>query len=233
MSKFRFRPADDCLLPLHPQIQPAILRPSESLIGVLLCKKNLMLCYATTHGLLFLHDLASISLAANGSIRPNARQMAPLSAIRLVLLVAKGFHQQQGIDFDETFSPVVKAPTIRVVLSLACAYGWPLRQLDVRNAFLHGDLIEEVYMTQPLGFIDPVRPHYVCRLHKAIYGLNLSGPRKHGSSGSAQLFVSVVLLVAVLTHPCSFTVVQLGASFFLQTAISIYIYIYIYFIYGR
>lgn len=86
MSKFRFRPADDCLLPLHPQIQPAILRPSESLIGVLLCKKNLMLCYATTHGLLFLHDLASISLAANGSIRPNARQMAPLSAIRLVLL---------------------------------------------------------------------------------------------------------------------------------------------------
>jgi hypothetical protein len=86
MSKFRFRPADDCLLPLHPQIQPAILRPSESLIGVLLCKNNLMLCYATTHGLLFLHDLASISLAANGSIRPNARQMAPLSAIRLVLL---------------------------------------------------------------------------------------------------------------------------------------------------
>lgn len=144
-------------------------------------------------------------------------------------LVAKGFHQQQGIDFDETFSPVVKAPTTRVVLSLACAYGWPLRQLDVRNAFLHGDLIEEVYMTQPLGFIDPVRPHYVCRLHKAIYGLNLSRPRKHGSSGSAQLFVSVVLLVAVLTHPCSFTVVQLGASFFLQTAVSIYIY----FIYGR
>jgi hypothetical protein len=83
-----------CLLPLHPQIQPAILRPSESLIGVLLCKKNFMLCYATTHGLLFLHDLASISLAANGSIRPNARQMAPLSKARLV---AKGFHQQQGI----------------------------------------------------------------------------------------------------------------------------------------
>ena len=66
-------------------------------------------------------------------------------------LVAKGFYQQHGIDFNETFSPVIKPPTVRLVLSLAVSLNWPLRQLDVKNAFLHGTLKEEVYMTQPQG----------------------------------------------------------------------------------
>jgi hypothetical protein len=69
-------------------------------------------------------------------------------------LVAKGFHQQYGVDFDETFSPVIKPPTVRLILSLAVSLNWPLRQLDVKNAFLHGTLKEEVYMTQPQGYID-------------------------------------------------------------------------------
>ncbi|OMO89784.1 Integrase, catalytic core [Corchorus capsularis] len=86
-------------------------------------------------------------------------------------LVAKGFHQQLGLDYDETFSPVVKAPTIRLVLSLACSYNLDLQQLDVKNAFLHGNLNEDVYMQQPQGFVDPTRPGHVCRLQKAIYGL--------------------------------------------------------------
>ncbi|GJU84677.1 nucleotide-binding alpha-beta plait domain-containing protein [Tanacetum coccineum] len=68
--------------------------------------------------------------------------------------VAKGFWQQPGIDFHETFSPVVKSITIRAVLSLAVTNNGPLRQLDVHNAFLHGNLKEQDYMKQPPGFID-------------------------------------------------------------------------------
>ncbi|KAJ9544175.1 hypothetical protein OSB04_023882 [Centaurea solstitialis] len=86
-------------------------------------------------------------------------------------LVAQGFSQIPGIDFSYTFSPVGKASTIRVVLSLAVVNTWTLHQLDVNNAFLHGKLTDTVFMQQPPGFVDPKFPDHVCRLNKAIYGL--------------------------------------------------------------
>nr|GEX39172.1 copia protein [Tanacetum cinerariifolium] len=86
-------------------------------------------------------------------------------------LVANGSTQLEGVDFDETFSPVVKPGTIRTVLSLACSLHWPVHQLDVKNAFLHGDLSETIYMHQPLGFRDSMHPDYVCLLQRSLYGL--------------------------------------------------------------
>ncbi|KAH9682999.1 retrovirus-related pol polyprotein from transposon RE1 [Citrus sinensis] len=84
-------------------------------------------------------------------------------------LVAKGFHQTAGVDYSETFSPVIKSSTVRVILSLAVMQGWKVRQIDINNAFLNGDLTEDVYMTQPEGFT--VKEGYVCKLNKALYGL--------------------------------------------------------------
>ena len=92
-------------------------------------------------------------------------------AIYKVRLVAKDFNQIEGLDYFETFSPVFKQSTIRLVLSLALHFGWNVTQLDVSNAFLHGLLEEGVYMVQPPSFLDSSLPNHVCKLNKALYEL--------------------------------------------------------------
>uniref|UniRef100_A0A2N9GK36 Retrovirus-related Pol polyprotein from transposon TNT 1-94 n=1 Tax=Fagus sylvatica TaxID=28930 RepID=A0A2N9GK36_FAGSY len=86
-------------------------------------------------------------------------------------LVAKGFTQKEGIDYTETFSPVSKKDSLRIILALVAHFDLELQQMDVKTAFLNGDLEEEVYMKQPEGFPSSDGEHLVCKLKKSIYGL--------------------------------------------------------------
>jgi histone deacetylase 1/2 len=86
-------------------------------------------------------------------------------------LVARGFTQQEGIDYSKIFSPVVKTTTIRLVLTIVVSKRWQIWQLDVHNAFLNGSLREVVYMAQPSGFVDSTLANHVCLLHRSSYGL--------------------------------------------------------------
>ena len=104
-------------------------------------------------------------------------------------LVARGFTQTFGVDYKETFAPVAKMNTVRVLLSVAINCGWSLYQMDVKNAFLHGDLEEDVYMRIPPGHDREKEQGMVCKLHKAIYGLKQS-PRAWYSKLSTVLIAS-------------------------------------------
>jgi hypothetical protein len=86
-------------------------------------------------------------------------------------LVAQGFSQKEGIDYEETFSPVARLEAIRILLAFSMAKGFRLYQMDVKSALLNGFLEEEVYVRQPPGFESAEFPHLVYKLRKALYGL--------------------------------------------------------------
>jgi hypothetical protein len=90
-------------------------------------------------------------------------------------LVAQGFSQVPGLDFNETYSPTIRFTTIRLILALACKYNLEVRQIDVKGAYLNGILEDDVYMRQPEGFVQPGKENLVCKLYKGIYGLKQSG----------------------------------------------------------
>ncbi|GJR65274.1 retrovirus-related pol polyprotein from transposon TNT 1-94 [Tanacetum coccineum] len=86
-------------------------------------------------------------------------------------LVAQGYNQQEGIDYDETYAPVARLESIRILLAYACALDFKLFQMDVKSAFLNGFINEEVYVAQPPRFIDFEKPDHVYKLKKALYDL--------------------------------------------------------------
>jgi hypothetical protein len=116
-------------------------------------------------------------------------------------LVAKGFTQVLGKDFGATFAPVAKLTSIRLLVSLAASHSWPLHQLNVKNAFLHGDLLEPIYMDPPPGFrAEGEYTGKVCRLHKSLYGLKQS-PRAWFSRFS-DVILSMEFIRCHSNHTC-------------------------------
>ena len=85
--------------------------------------------------------------------------------------MAQGYTQVEGVDFDESFAPVTRLESIRILMSIACTMNFKLYQMDVKCAFLNGYLNEEVFVEQPKGFEDPHFSDHVLRLKKALYGL--------------------------------------------------------------
>ena len=88
-----------------------------------------------------------------------------------VRLVAKGYNQEEGIDYDETYAPVARLESIRMLLAFACYKNFMLYQMDVKSAFLNGFIMEEVYVEQPQGFLNKAYPNFVFKLKKVLYGL--------------------------------------------------------------
>jgi hypothetical protein len=106
-------------------------------------------------------------------------------------LVALGNRQKYGVDYEETFALVAKMTTVRTVISIAASQGWPLHQMDIKNAFLHGDLKEDIYMTPPPGLFSSLSSA-VCKLKRSLYGLKQAPRAWFEKFGSTLLRFSFV-----------------------------------------
>ena len=127
-------------------------------------------------------------------------------------MFARGFTQEYGINYEETFAHVARLTSVRSLLTVAAVHHWPLFQMDVKNAFFNGDLLEEVYMQPPLGY--PDSQNQVCRLRRALYGL------KQVPRAWFVKFSSVVLPLVPMIQLSSFDIhllVSLSFFFILMT----------------
>jgi hypothetical protein len=127
-------------------------------------------CYLTACGTWFLDLLGPMSSLTSGSLSKKLKADGSLNRYK-ACWVLRGFTQRPDVDYDETFGLIIKPTTIQTVLTLAVYRGWPVHQLNVKNAFLHDTLSETIYCSQPVGFIDAACPQLVCRFNKSIYDL--------------------------------------------------------------
>ena len=131
-------------------------------------------------------------------------------------LVVKGFQQKKGIDYLEIFSPVVKISTIRLVLGMVAVENLHLEQLDMKTAFFHGGLEEDIYMIQPEGFIVQGQENLVCRLRKSLYGL-----KQAQDNGTRNL---TALCIELGSKDVKLIIVTMSSSFTILTSFYCYMW---------
>ncbi|GJS71794.1 retrovirus-related pol polyprotein from transposon TNT 1-94 [Tanacetum coccineum] len=116
-------------------------------------------------------------------------------------MVAQGYSQEEGIDYDETFAPVARMEAIMILIAFATYMNFKVYQIDVKSAFLNGKLKEEVYVKQPLGFESSESPDYVCKLNKAFYGLKQH--QGHGDVLLVQMYVDDIIFGLISYKLCT------------------------------